>query len=95
MGWATAVLCAAWAEWLMQGPEASVGARRTLGSLGNAAEPPGCMLGSPLVPHPCKGCCCGHDKGNSSCPAISRGTDWLHIPAQPGKRQFILSSALS
>lgn len=78
-----------------QRPEASAGTRRTLGSFSNAAEPPGCMLGSPLVPHPCKGCCCGRAKGNSSCPAISRGMEWLRIPAQPGKRQFIPSSALS
>lgn len=51
--------------------------------------------GIPYVPHPCKGYCCGQAKRNSLCPSILRGTTWLHIPTQPGKRLFIMSSALS
>lgn len=91
VGWAAAAVWAGWGMRLVQRLGAREGTRRTLGSLGNAAEPPGCVLGSP---HPCNGCCCVRAKGNSSCPAISQGTEQPHIPKQPGKRQFVPSFAL-
>lgn len=61
-----------------------------------AAEPPGCMLGSPTSPIPVKDTVVAKPTETAHAHQ-SRGAQHGHTspPAQPGKIQFLMSSALS